>query len=52
MEAKIGIKQDDISQVAHILTRILADEYVLYTKTSQVCINVISILGIDTTTRT
>lgn len=33
MEAKIGIKQDDISQVAHILTRILADEYVLYTKT-------------------
>ena len=33
MEAKIGIRQEDLAQVAHSLGKILADEYVLYTKT-------------------
>ena len=33
MEAKIGIKPDQLSEVAHSLSNILADEFVLYTKT-------------------
>ncbi len=33
MEAKIGINAENLSKVAHALNVILADEYVLYTKT-------------------
>lgn len=33
MQANIGIKQDALAKVAHSLGRVLADEYVLYTKT-------------------
>ena len=33
MEAKIGITQENLSKVAQELIKILADEYVLYTKT-------------------
>lgn len=33
MEPKIGIKPEHRSSVAHILAKILADEFVLYTKT-------------------
>ena len=32
MEAKIGISPEHMAEVAHSLSRILADEYVLYTK--------------------
>ncbi len=40
MEAKIGIKQDNLSAVAHLLGKILADEFVLYTKTRKAHWNV------------
>lgn len=33
MEAKIGIKSENLAEVAHSLSQILADEFVLYTKT-------------------
>jgi starvation-inducible DNA-binding protein len=33
MEPKIGISADNLAKVAHALNSILADEYVLYTKT-------------------
>lgn len=33
MEAKIGISPDHLAEVAHSLSKILADEFVLYTKT-------------------
>lgn len=33
MEAKIGISAANLAEVAHSLSKILADEYVLYTKT-------------------
>ncbi|MCQ6957703.1 Dps family protein [Mucilaginibacter aquariorum] len=33
MEAKIGISSGNLAAVAHSLSKILADEYVLYTKT-------------------
>ena len=33
MNAKIGIRPDDLSQVAKVLAEFLADEFVLYTKT-------------------
>ena len=33
MEAKIGIKTENLTEVAHSLSKILADEFVLYTKT-------------------
>src|SRR5882757_2013510 len=33
MEPKIGISKEDLAKVAHTLSKILADEYVLYTKT-------------------
>lgn len=33
MQANIGVKQDYLSEVAHSLGKILADEYTLYTKT-------------------
>jgi len=33
MEAKIGISPENLAAVAHSLSKILADEYVLYTKT-------------------
>lgn len=33
MEPRIGIKAENLKQVAHILSGILADEFVLYTKT-------------------
>ncbi|MFC3562831.1 Dps family protein [Pedobacter jamesrossensis] len=40
MEAKIGINQDNLAKVAHSLSNILADEYVLYTKTRRAHWNV------------
>src|SRR6478609_1181508 len=40
MEAKIGIRQDQLAEVAHSLSRILADEFVLYTKTRKAHWNV------------
>jgi len=33
METKIGIKQEYLAEVAHSLGKVLADEFVLYTKT-------------------
>ena len=33
MEAKIGISKENLAEVAHSLSKILADEFVLYTKT-------------------
>jgi starvation-inducible DNA-binding protein len=33
MEAKIGIRSENLAAVAHSLSKILADEFVLYTKT-------------------
>jgi starvation-inducible DNA-binding protein len=33
MDTKIGIKPEDLAQVAHSLNRLLADEHVLYIKT-------------------
>ncbi len=33
MDARIGIKPDNLSSVAHALSKILADEFVLYAKT-------------------
>ena len=33
MEAVIGIKEDKLTQVGYILSKLLADEFVLYTKT-------------------
>ncbi len=40
MQAKIGIKQDNLTAVAHSLGKILADEFVLYTKTRKAHWNV------------
>lgn len=40
MEAKIGISADHLAEVAHSLSKILADEYVLYTKTRKAHWNV------------
>ena len=33
MEVRIGIKEENLSKVAHVLNGILADEFVLFTKT-------------------
>ena len=33
METRIGIKPDNLSSVAHSLSKVLADEFLLYTKT-------------------
>ncbi|MFT3822945.1 MAG: DNA starvation/stationary phase protection protein [Chitinophagaceae bacterium] len=33
MKTEIGIKQEHLTEVAHALSKILADEFVLYTKT-------------------
>lgn len=33
METRIGIKQENRSSIAHILSKILADEFLIYTKT-------------------
>lgn len=33
MESRIGIKQEHLEKIAHELSRILADEFVLYSKT-------------------
>src|SRR5437764_12082806 len=33
MEAVIGIKEDKLAEVGYILSKLLADEFVLYTKT-------------------
>lgn len=41
MEAKIGIKQEHLAAVALSLSKILADEFVLYTKTRKAHWNVI-----------
>jgi len=40
MEAKIGISADHLTEVAHSLSKILADEFVLYTKTRKAHWNV------------
>lgn len=40
MEAKIGISSANLAEVAHSLSKILADEYVLYTKTRKAHWNV------------
>ena len=40
MEAKIGISQENLAEVAHALSTLLADEYVLYTKTRKAHWNV------------
>ncbi len=40
MEPKIGIKEENLATVAHSLSQILADEYVLYTKTKKAHWNV------------
>lgn len=40
MKANIGIKQESISKVVDVLTKILADEFVLYTKTRKAHWNV------------
>ncbi|KAF2326538.1 Dps family protein [Flavobacterium ginsenosidimutans] len=40
MKANIGIKQESISAVVEVLTKILADEFVLYTKTKRAHWNV------------
>ncbi|OOV17294.1 Dps family protein [Flavobacterium sp. LM4] len=40
MKANIGIKQENISKVAEVLTKVLADEFVLYTKTKRAHWNV------------
>lgn len=41
MEANIGIKQENLAEVAHSLSKILADEFVLYTKTRNAHWNVV-----------
>jgi len=40
MKPKIGIKEENLAKVAHSLSQILADEYVLYTKTRKAHWNV------------
>lgn len=40
MKANIGIKQENISKVVEVLSKILADEFVLYTKTKRAHWNV------------
>ncbi|KAF2080672.1 Dps family protein [Flavobacterium sharifuzzamanii] len=40
MKANIGIKQDNISKIAEILAKVLADEFILYTKTKRAHWNV------------
>lgn len=40
METKIGIKQEYLAEVAHALNKILADEFILYTKTKKAHWNV------------
>jgi starvation-inducible DNA-binding protein len=40
METQIGIKQENLSKVAHSLCQILADEFILYTKTRKAHWNV------------
>lgn len=40
MKANIGIKQESISKVVDVLTKVLADEFVLYTKTRKAHWNV------------
>jgi len=40
METKIGIKQEYLAEVANALSKILADEFVLYTKTKKAHWNV------------
>lgn len=40
MKTSIGIKQESLSKVAEILTIVLADEFVLYTKTKKAHWNV------------
>jgi len=40
MKTNIGIKQENISKVVDVLTKILADEFILYTKTKRAHWNV------------
>lgn len=35
MKANIGIQQENITNVVEILTKVLADEFILYTKTKK-----------------
>lgn len=40
METKIGIKQEYLAEVAYALSKVLADEFILYTKTKKTHWNV------------
>jgi len=40
MKTNIGIKQENISKVVDVLTKVLADEFILYTKTKRAHWNV------------
>ncbi|ALM47970.1 Dps family ferritin [Flavobacterium psychrophilum] len=40
METKIGIKQEYLAEVAYALSKVLADEFILYTKTKKAHWNV------------
>lgn len=40
MDPKIGIKEENLAEVAHAMCKILADEFVLYTKTKKAHWNV------------
>ncbi|MET3026134.1 DNA starvation/stationary phase protection protein [Flavobacterium sp. UW10123] len=40
MKTNIGIKQENISKIVEILTKVLADEFILYTKTKRAHWNV------------
>lgn len=40
MQTQIGIKQENLSKIAHSLSQILADEFILYTKTRRAHWNV------------
>jgi starvation-inducible DNA-binding protein len=40
MQTQIGIKQENLSKIAHSLCQILADEFILYTKTRKAHWNV------------
>ncbi|MBL0737685.1 DNA starvation/stationary phase protection protein [Flavobacterium sp. GN10] len=40
MKTNIGIKQENISKIVDVLTKVLADEFVLYTKTKRAHWNV------------
>jgi len=47
METNIGVPQDNAKNIADVLNRLLADEYILYTKTRNYHWNVTGILFND-----